>query len=313
MTHRVAQALRRTLLGLAVPVLVGFGPYRPAGLGSAALGQADAVTAGGTGVQALYANPAAMAQVPQHTIEAGFARNGQAGSDTGYLATVDATSGWGLAGGVGVAHDADWTFDAPLRKGTDVRAGLAVGVNNEGGRLMLGATARWLSLDTRAPLVARTVSGWTGDLGVDVAAGNLRLGAVLRNAFTLDAAEAPRRVAFGAGYAVEHALLELDGSWGVQNEKAAANLPAGVAATTGQVYRAGGSYQFGEEGLQLRAGYAFDQAQIGHATRHLASAGLGWHTTKVALDASFAMNVAKPEEFLVALGLTFVVPYDVQQ
>jgi predicted porin len=145
-------------------------------------------------------------------------------------------------------------------------------------------------------------------VGVDLAAGPLRLGAALRNALQLDAAEAPRRVAVGAGYAAEHVLIELDGSWGVQNDTA--KLPTGVAATSGQVYRMGAGYQFGEEGLQVRGGYAFDQAELGHAARHLASTGLGWHTTKVAIDASFAINVAAPEEFLLAVGLTFIVPYD---
>ncbi len=298
------------LLVLAAPWAMGFGPYRPAGMGSSALGLGDAVTAGGTGVQALYANPAAMAQVPQHTIEAGYSRNGQAGADSIYAATVDATSSWGLAGGVGVSHDVNWSFDAPRREATDLRGGLAVGVNNDSGRLMLGASARYLSVDARAPLGKHNVAGWTGDLGIDVALSGLRLGAVLRNGLKLDAAEAPRRVALGVGYVAEHVLVEADGSWGVRND--ATVLPAGAVATTGQAYRLGGGYQFGEEGPQVRAGYVFDQTEVAHATRHMVSAGLGWHTTKVAIDASMAINAARPSEFVIAAGLTFVVPYDVQ-
>lgn len=294
---------------LAAPWTVGFGPYRPAGMGSAALGLGDAVTAGGTGVQALYANPAGMAQVPQHTIEAGYAHNGQAGADSLYAATVDATSSWGLSGGVGFSHDVNWSTDAARREATDLRGGLAVGVNNDSGRLMLGASARHLSVDVRAPLGMRNVAGWTGDLGIDIALSGLRLGAALRNGLQLDAAEAPRRVALGVGYVDEHVLVEADGSWGVRNDKP---LPAGVAATTGQAYRLGAGYQFGEEGAQLRAGYTFDEAEVAHATRHMVSAGLGWHTTKVAIDASMALNVARPSEFVIAAGLTFVVPFDVQ-
>jgi len=297
-------------LMLVTPWTVGFGPYRPAGMGSAALGMGDAVTAAGTGVQALYANPAAMAQIPQHTIEVGFSRNGQAGADSVYAATVDATSGWGLTGGVGVAHDVNWTLDAGRREATDLRGGLAVGVNNDSGRLMLGASSRYLSIDTHAPLTKRHVAGWTGDLGIDVALNGLRLGAVLRNGLKLDAAEAPRRVALGVGYVNEHVLVEADGSWGVRNDTSA--LPQGVAAMTGQAYRLGGSYQFGQEGAQVRAGYVFDQTELAAATRHMVSAGLGWHTITVAIDLSMAINVARPSEFLIAAGLTFVVPYDVQ-
>lgn len=290
----------------AAPVVAGFGPYRPAAMGAVALGVGDALTAAGTGTAALYANPAAMAQVPQQAFDGGFQHNGQAGTSSVYGSAVDATSAWGLAGGVGYAKDVNWGVDRPLRDASDFRAGLALGTTNDVGRLMIGASARWLSVDTFAPQKARSITQWTGDLGVDVAAGSLRLGAALRNGLKPDVGEAPRRVAMGVGFVASSGLIEADGSWGVANPTA----PAGVVAMTGQVYRVGGGWQFGDEGLQVRAGYVFDQAQVGHATRHLVCGGLGWHTTQVAVDVSTSVNVRDPSEMIIAAGLTWVLPLE---
>ena len=52
---------RAAWLLLLAPWLVGFGPYRPATLGAASLGMADAQVATAVGVAALVANPANMA------------------------------------------------------------------------------------------------------------------------------------------------------------------------------------------------------------------------------------------------------------
>ncbi len=255
-----------------------------------------------------------MAQVPQQTFEGGFVRNNAAGNSTLYGASVDGTSGWGLAGGIGYAYDTNWGLGAPARQGSDLRGGVALGVNSEAGRVMIGGSIRHLAVDTFAgstvtPLTKRSLALWTGDLGIDLALQSVRLGVVLRNGLSPDAAEAPRRIAFGIGYLDPHLLAEADASFGAQNPTAA----AGTSAASGQMYRVGAGYLFGDEGLHLRAGYVFDQSEVGHAVRHFVGGGLGWHGARLGLDASVQVNAAQADEWIVGVGLTWVVPFDAGQ
>lgn len=262
----------------------------------------DAQVATGVGSAALYANPAGMSQVQHGVIEAGFARSGQAGSGAPFVSYVDSTSAWGLAAGVGYAKETGATVDAPQRGGQDLRLGMSAGGQSDAGKLMLGASARYLSSD-RAGQPA--VSGWTADFGTVVGLQDFRIGAVLRNAMALDARQAPRRIATGVGYVGQQFVVEAGGSWGVGNGDSA---PADAA--TGQSYRAGGAYQFGQEGLQLRGGYQFDQIVRGTATHHWVCAGLSWKTTRVGFDFSGAVDAAGDHSAIVSASLTFLIPYE---
>lgn len=289
------------LLLLSAPLLVGFGPFRPAGLGASSLGMADAVMACGSGVPALYANPSGLAQVPRHTFDGGFVRNPLAGASSLHVGSVDATSSWGLSGGVGYSYDVNWGLGAPSRVAHDLRMGLAASLDSEAGRILLGASSRYMNADLLG-VNARNVSGWTTDFGVTVATGGLRFGAVLYNGLRVSGLEeetavAPRRVGVAAGYAGEHAIAEANGTWGLDTG-------------SGAVYRAGFGYQLGEDGLQLRSGYAYDHAQELLVGKHLLSAGLSWRTSRVSVDVSGAVNLAQSQEWLLAMGLTIVVPYD---
>ena len=168
------------LLAVA-PWLVAFGPYRPAALGASSLGMADAQVATSVGVAALVANPANMAANQQQVLEFGGARDTRAGADGLHVGVVDATSSWGLTAGIAYQRNVDWTFERPLRTGHDLRAGVAVGVNNEAGRLTLGASARWLALDVPGATGSRTLGGWTGDAGLSASIYRFRLGGTVRN------------------------------------------------------------------------------------------------------------------------------------
>ena len=287
------RVLRIAGLGAAFGLLTGYGPWRPGGAGTAGLGAGDAAVASGAGAAGLYANPATIAQVRQYTVEAGFVRDPGAGTTSLALAGVDATSAWGLAGGVGYTKLVDWADAAPRRSGKDWRGALALGLDSEAGRLMFGIAARQMDLDVAGP-PKRRVEGWTGDLGAAVALGGLRFGVVWRNGLALDALEAPERIATGAGYVDDRFLIEADGSWG-------------LGAGSGPIYRVGGAVQFGHEGPGIRAGYIWDEFDARRGRQQHVTAGVGWRTVKVGVDAGVDWNQATGD-VAVGVGLMFQMP-----
>ena len=291
-------------LSLAWLLLCGMGPYRPAGLGSAALGTADAVLASGVGGAALYANPAGMSQVQHGVIEGGFARSGHAGSGAPFVSFVDSTSDWGLAAGVGYSGELGWGVDAPKRSGQDLRMGLSAGGQTESGRLLLGGAARYLSVQREG---GPNVEGWTSDFGVLVGMQALRLGAVVHNALQLDPREAPRRVGVAAALVATQLIAEVGGSWGVGNRS-----PLTSGDAIGQSYRAGLAYMVGAEGLQLRAGYQFDQIVSGDPTHHWVCAGLSWRTPSLAFDLGGGLDASNNNELMVSASVTLLVPTHVE-
>lgn len=291
--RRSPRALPIAALAAVALLCSGYGPYRPAGAGALALGQADAVVATANGLTALYANPANMAQTKRQVFDAGFSRNPQAGTSSLSVGGVDGTSGWGITAGLGYAYDANWGVDAPQRGMHDVRFGLAAAVESDAGRVMIGAAGRYLTGGLYAS--GQHLEGFGTDLGIAAALSGLRAGLVLRNAVRVDVAETPRRVAAGVGWAADHVLVDADAAWGTDER-------------SGQAYRAGIAVQPGEEGLQLRAGYAFDRTVPRDPLRHFVAGGLSWRTPRVALDLSAAVNVARPDETIIAVGIGMVLP-----
>lgn len=287
------------LLGLWL-LLCGFGPYRPAGMGAASLGMGDAQVATGAGTAALYANPAGMSQVQHGVLETGFGRAGQAGSGAPFATLVDSTSAWGIAAGVGYAHELGWTAAGPARSGNDLRLGLAVGGQSDAGKLLIGGSARRLSA-SRAGVP--DVAGWTGDVGAILGMQQFRVGAVVHNVSALDAREAPRRVGMAVGFVGQQFIAEAGASLGAGNGDA---LPAD--ASTGPAYRAGGTLQVGPEGLQLRGGYQFDNIVANQATRHWICAGLAWRTPRLGFDVALAFDGANDHHTMVSASLTVLIP-----
>ena len=295
MTTRRAPILR-LLAGLTVWLACSaFGPYRPTGLGALSLGQADAVVATGMGVTALYANPANMAVGKRQTFDASVARDPQAGTSTGFIGGVDGTSSWGLSAGVGYAYDLNWGMESAKRANQDLRFGAAIGSDSDAGRLMLGVSGRYLTGQDLVRNVA--FDGWGMDLGAAAVLGHFRAGVAIRNVVRVDNSETPRRVAGGVGWSNEHFLFDAEGAWATD-------------ALSGTAYRIGVAIQPGEEGLQIRTGYAFDQTVPQDATRHFVALGLSWRSPRYSIDLSGAMNVVRVGETIVGLTLGYTMPQD---
>lgn len=264
---------------------------------------ADAQVATGTGAAALYSNPAGMSQVQHGVVEAGFARAGQAGSGAPFVNYVDSTSAWGIAAGVGYARELGWTASEPRRGGQDLRLGLSAGGQSDAGKLLVGGSARYLD----AAQNGASVTGWTGDVGAVIGMQEFRIGAVVRNVVALDARQAPRRVGMAVGYAGQQFVVEGGASLGAGNGD---KVPADAA--TGPTYRAGAVYQFGQEGLQLRAGYQFDAVVANLPTRHWVCGGLAWRTPRMGFDLSAGVDAANDHQLMLAASLTFLMPYDAE-
>ena len=271
----------------------GFGPYRPPGAGAFSLGQADATVATGVGTVALYANPANMAMVKRQTFDGGAQRNPQNGTSSLAVGGVDGTSAWGLSAGLGYSYDVNWGIDTPQRGMHDVRLGLAASAESDAGRVMVGVAGRYMNGDILT--TGQHIEGFGVDAGVAAALSNFRAGLVLRNAMRIDNDETPRRLAAGVGFVTDHVLGDADASFGLDSH-------------SGQAYRFGVGVQPGEEGFQIRTGYAFDQTVKQDATRHFVALGVSWRTPRFSVDLSGAMNVVRIQETIVALGVGFVIP-----
>ena len=120
---------------------------------------------------------------------------------------------------------------------------------------------------------------------------------MLRNAVRVDNDETPRRVVAGVGWVNEHVLLDGDAAWGLD-------------AHSGAAYRFGIGVQPGDEGFQIRGGYAYDQTVPQDATRHFTALGVSWRTARYSVDLSGAVNVVRLSETIIALGIGFVMPTD---
>ena len=120
-------------------------------------------------------------------------------------------------------------------------------------------------------------------------------GIVLRNAIRVDAAETPRRAGAGVGWVNDHVLVDGDAIWGLDSY-------------SGQAYRLGVGVQPGDEGFQIRGGYAFDQTVKTDPTRHFTSLGVSWRVPLYSVELSAAVNVVRPSETIIALNIGFVLP-----
>lgn len=291
---------RSTLLltsSLILPLLCGFGGHRPGTLSPVALGMGDATIAAGSGTVALVSNPAGLAHVRQHAMELGLSREPLNRTTSFYVAQADSTSPSGVAAGLSYGYHTGAAVAGITRSGSDFRAGAALGLGGETGRLYFGGSARWLDLEfAQEGKDTRTVTGWTGDLGVTLAlAGKVRLGAAWRNLVVLDADETPGRLAAGAAVVFESFILSGEGSWGIDGGGLAWRGGAGLLVA---------------DTLQLRAGYSWDKNRgVNGAPVQNAHVGLGWRHEAVVMDGGLAVDLDEPSTVIFGFSMTFQLPY----
>ncbi len=284
------------LLLLSWPLLCGFGAQRPGTLSPVALGMGDTSVAAGAGTVALVGNPAGLAHVRQHALELGIGRDPTNRTTSLYMAQADATSPSGFAAGWSYGYHTGSKVNGISRSGTDFRAGLSLGLGGDAGKLFIGGSARRLALDLEQDgAETKTISGWTGDLGLSLAlAGAVRLGVVWRNMAELDAVETPERVAGGAAVVLDKVILSGEGSWGIDGG--------------GTAWRGGGLVLIGEA-LQIRTGYTWDESRGADKAAQTIHFGLGWRHKTVTLDAGVGVDLDKPSSLLMAISLTMHMPY----
>lgn len=285
------------MLMLTLPALWGFGGHRPGTLSAVGMGMGDATIAAGSGTVALVSNPAGLAHVRQHAMEFGFNREPLNRTSSFYVAQADSTSPSGIAAGLSYGYHNGASVAGISRGGSDFRAGAALGLGGSSGRLYIGGSARWLSLDfEQEGQETRKVTGWTGDVGATLAlAGKVRLGAVWRNVVVLDGAETPGRLAAGAAVVFDSFMFSGEGSWAVD--------------TGGDAWRGGAAILLGET-LQVRAGYSWDENRSKDGTPvQNAHFGLGWRHEAVVMDGAVAVDIDDPSTLIFGFSMTFQLPY----
>lgn len=296
----------RRRLSLAVALLmvagtlVGFGPINPGSMSPAGLAMGGVGVASGASTTALYTNPAGLAAHRAHNFEFGFSRDRGFKRSSFFVQSADGQAPGFVQGGSSFAYESGTLPDGRTRTGYDVRGGLAFAGSSDVAQMMIGLTTRYMDIDygKSATIAKRSITGWTGDLGMTVAfTGNLRLGFVWRNVLALDPVEAPERLAGGIAVVLSGVIVAVDGSWGVD--------------TPGTTYRAGAAVNIGES-FQLRGGYiyselgTFDAAATGPA--HWASGGFGFRFGRYSVDAALALDVARPAEMQLTVALNFYMP-----
>lgn len=283
-------ALALSLL-LTAPWVLGFGPYRPAGLGPTSLGMADATVAAGAGTLGLYANPAGLAQIRQYRVEAGGGWDPRPRAGSFFANAADATSPSGLGGGIGYSWQRG-RVGTESRGGHDVRMGMAWGARSDQLELYLGGTARWLDFD---PGPGDTLRGWTGDVGAAMAIGQIvRIGAVYRNVTTLDPHETPRRLGAGVAVTSHPLLLAFDAEFPLE----------GVG---GLAFRGGAAFVI-KDMAQLRAGYRWDNALPDADALGQLTFGLGFLIDRVSIEAAAGIDLAEPSNVQVTATLGAFLP-----
>lgn len=296
---RVAGIALALALGLAVPGTAD-AQHREGGASKSALGKADAVRASGFSNEALYFNPAGMAQIQLYSIEAGYTYVNEVGGHVADVSIVDSVTNQFLAAGLGYTYiDSDQVpgFDvggANTRIGHQLRAALASGYRSQQLSIFLGAGLRWLNLtlDDRD-----SVDPVTMDVGALLVVGNLfRVGVVGHNVIEHpdERNELPRQLGVGASFYTSSFLAEFD-----------TVIDFDTALEARAKYSLGLEYDIAQM-VPVRAGYQFDQV----SERHRITVGLGYHSNIVAVDVGFMQDVSSEvkTDFIVGSNIRVFLP-----
>ncbi len=261
-------------------------------------GMAGAGIAAALGTGALFTNPAALSAQPGQNIELGLARDQRPGRTGFWVGSVDGNRG-GIAGGTIYSFETGVRADGRSRSGSDWRSGIALGVHGDSASFVLGGCMRRLGLDLGAGggEAKRSISGWTGDLGLAASLGDVvHLGAVWRDITSIDdsvagRAETTSRVGGGLAISAGPVLLAADALWRLDDS--VAQWHAGATVAIAGV-------------VQVRAGWRLDPGSV---ARQLIAGGLGLRIEQYGVDVALELDPAQPSRFRFALSLVVGIPY----
>jgi hypothetical protein len=320
--------MRRPLTALVILLGVGLSSAAWAQadfVGVRALGQGEAMRATATGAEGPLLNPSGMSLVKQYSIEAMYGFNIEQLGHNVNVSLVDSVTSRIAAGlfySFVYANPKDaFNWAGGFQNTTELtRTGHAAGLSLSvplGDKFILGATAKYLHLDTTAPLPSGsvpshltldTVNGVTFDVGATVRLGEkFRIAAVGYNLWDHGSRESPLSLGMGVGVTpLPQLTIEFDA---VVNFTGYANYSVDPATgrvnitnrTTGRLgpgleWLAGGK-------VPVRAGVVYDSGLPGT----FVTAGLGYVSPQFGVDLSYRGKVQGGIENVLMLGLRLFI------
>ena len=309
-THLKTKTFHRLLLALFTgAVICGFclstaqaQISRPLGAGAQAAGFGDAVRASAMGHNALYFNPAGMAQSPSYRITTQFSFANDLESYTPAVSLVDSATNRFLAAGVGYAFGSSEPAGGISgdRETHELRGALASGFTGENIGVYLGASILWsgLSLDD-----SELESFWTMDAGAIISFQNIvRIGVVGHNLLPNDApAVLPLQLGMGISAMFSGFILEFDSV-----------LDFDTQESMKPIYQVGTQYNIMGM-IPLRLGFQFDDVHLvpdgdEFVPGKRVTAGIGYWSPSFMIDVGYQQDVIHTSDFGVGIELSFFVP-----
>jgi hypothetical protein len=268
---------------LAVPAVAGPALAQEEMTGVRAMGMGEAFTGGPTGTGSLYLNPAGISALMMYSVETAYVYDQATGRNLLHASIVDGKSNPSLGGGIG------YTFaisgqDAPLPdfRSHDLYGALAFPIVP--GWMLMGASVHYLNYDQFSKNLA---DGVTMDAGLLVSLGDvISVGAAARHLIDIDGAGFNREARFGLAFHSGSAQVGFD-------------TLVDFAADGPQTSYMAGAEVMALQRLPIRVGYHYD----GALEHHIISAGVGWRSELLGVDALYRQDVNERDNRMFGLAV----------
>ena len=281
----------RRVLRVLVPILVGLASgsasARDFGASARSLGVGDATQALGMGTAGLYFNPAAMSQITQYAIDAGYGFDDETATHNLHAAVTDSQTNSDFAGG------ASYTFfkssrDGDAYEGHDIRAALSGKYGTGDFSIGFGATFRYLHVTGDNV----SINYPTLDAGVLVGIKETFFIGVAGQNLIKIARFAPRQLGLGLGFV-----------WNPVNVGATVVLDFESKDKT--MASPGGGVEFIAGGVvALRAGFLWDRA----VDQKRVTGGLGYISQFIAVDIGYGHDVTNKDNWMLEASVRAFLP-----
>ena len=293
-----AGTLLAAALLLAAPAVPAFAdpfdPFLGAAVDPVSLGLGGAVSTIGVGHAALEGNPAAMAQIRQYALQAGYTNTGDPTRHGVHVSAVDSLINPNLALGVSYAYRSlQRDFNGEMKKGGGhrVRGGLALAERWPTFQLLAGIGMNWNT--EQIGTVDRSLVNV--DAGVLAMVGEFaRLGFTASNLIDHTDQDQPRELTGGAGLVFQRVQIGYDARTDLDSDPEGSKLTHSVGAQIVPIAL-----------LPVRLGYRRDGLNDTNAI----TGGFSLITPRFALDAAYGQELDGIKRRWVALALRYFLRY----
>ena len=276
-------------LPVALVLATATASARDFGASARSLGVGDATQALGMGTAGLYFNPAAICQITQYAIDAGYGFDDSSATHNLHTAVSDSQTNSDFAGG------AAYTFfksnrDGDSYTGHDIRTSLAGKYSTGDFSIGFGATFRYLHVTGDNV----SINYPTLDAGILVGIKDTFFVGVAGQNLIKIARFAPRQMGIGAGFVWNPVNIGASVVIDFESKDKVMVSPAG-----GVEFIAGGV-------VAIRAGFIWDRALVEDQKR--VTAGLGYISQYVGVDVGYGHDVTNKDNWLLEASIRAFLP-----